>query len=234
MPVAPTLSQKAVELVADGAPDELSLAWVKPLDTRAETLAVDRERMRRQLAAAILNNRLSDRALQPGSPFAGAGANVDDDLLGTAALVSLGISADPAKWQPALDAVLEEQRMLLRDGVTADELKRATTSMLARFQAIADGATTRRDESLADGIADIALEDDLYTSPAQDSGDDPRFLRERDARQRDGGAARSVRGRAAARLPLGPAPGRRRRLPCRRRWPRQRRAPCPPRRPRRR
>ncbi len=46
--------------------------------------------------------------------------------------------------------------MLLRDGVTDDELKRATNALLASFQAASDGAQTRRNESLADGIVSSA------------------------------------------------------------------------------
>jgi len=166
--VAPKPDRNAAEFVADGAPDELSLNWVRPVDRRAETLAVDRERVRRMLAARVINNRLSDRALRPGNPFASASLSLSDSLLDTASLASLAIQADPSRWRPALDAALEEQRMLLRDGVTADDFQRATNSLLASLQASADGALTRRNESLADGIVGAALDDELYTSPAQD------------------------------------------------------------------
>jgi zinc protease len=165
---APKPAQNAAEFVADGAPDELSLNWVRPVDRRAETLALDRERMTRILAIRVLNNRLSDRALRPGNPYTSAGLSLSDSLLDTGSVTSLAIQADPSRWRPALDAALEEQRMLLRDGVTDDELKRATNALLASFQAASDGAPTRRNESLADGIVSSAQEDELYTSPAQD------------------------------------------------------------------
>ncbi|MBO9671261.1 MAG: insulinase family protein [Sphingobium sp.] len=166
--VAPKPDKNAAEFVADGAPDELSLNWVRPVDRRAETLAVDRERVRRMLAARVMNNRLSDRSLKPGNPFASASLSLSDSLLDTASLASLAIQADPSRWRPALDTALEEQRMLLRDGVTAGDFQRATNSLLASLQASADGAPTRRNESLADGIVGAALGDELYTSPAQD------------------------------------------------------------------
>jgi zinc protease len=164
----PKPAQNVAEFVADGAPDELSLNWVRPVDRRAETLALDRERVRRMLAVRVMNNRLGDRALRPGNPFASASVSISDSLLDTASLASLAIQADPARWRPALDTALEEQRMLLRDGVTADDFQRATNSLLAGLQASADGAQTRRNESLADGIVGTAQEDELYTSPAQD------------------------------------------------------------------
>jgi zinc protease len=164
----PSAAVRAAEFVADGAPDQLSVSWMRPLDRRAETLDVDREHLRRLLAFAVFNNRLGDAALKPGSPFTAASASVTDDYLDTGAMVSIGIQSDPAKWQDALQTVLTEQRVLLRDGVSADELKRASNGLLARMQAIADGASTRRDEALADGIVQTALDDDLYTSPAQD------------------------------------------------------------------
>ena len=167
-PVTPTPKVKAAEFVADGAPDELSLDWVRPLDRRAETVALDRERTLRQLGASVLNNRLSDRALKPGNPYTAAGVGISDSLFGTGGIVSLAIQADPAKWQPALDVALEEERMLLRDGVGPDELKRAATAMLTGLQAVADGAATRRNEALADGIVQDALDGELHTSPTQD------------------------------------------------------------------
>ncbi len=167
-PAVPAPTQSAAEFVADGVPDVLSLNWVRPLDRRAQTLAVDREQLRRMLGVAVLNNRLSDRALRPGNPYSAASASVSDSLIGTGGVTSFSIQADPAKWPAALDAALEEQRMLLRDGVSADELKRAANSLLANLQAAVDGASTRRDEALADGIVQAALDDELYTSPAQD------------------------------------------------------------------
>ncbi|HEY1124870.1 MAG TPA: insulinase family protein [Sphingobium sp.] len=168
IPAAARPDKNAAEFVAEGAPDQLSLNWVGPVDRRAETLQVDREGVRRMLAVRVLNNRLSDRALRPGNPFASASVSVSDSLLGTASVASLAIQADPLRWRPALDAALEEQRMLLRDGVTADDFQRAANSLLASLQASADGAQTRRNESLADGIVGTALDDELYTSPAQD------------------------------------------------------------------
>jgi len=167
-PATPVPAQKAAEFVADGAPDELSLNWVRPLDRRAETLAVDREQVARTLGLTVLNNRLSDRALKPGSPYLSAQASMSDALLGTGALVSLSLQADPDKWRPALDAALEEQRVLLRDGVSDDELKRATNSFLTRLRSAVDGASTRRNGALADGLVRAATEDELFTSPAQD------------------------------------------------------------------
>ncbi len=168
VPARPRPTEQAAEFVADGAPDELSLNWVRPLDLRAETLAVDREQLRRSLALAVLNNRLADRALRPGNPYSAAGASLADSLVDTGGLLSLSMQGDPANWRQALDVTLEEERMALRDGVSADELRRAANALLARMQAQADGAATRRDESLADAIVQVALDDELYTSPAQD------------------------------------------------------------------
>ncbi len=106
---APKPAQNAAEFVADGAPDELSLNWVRPVDRRAETLALDRERMTRILAIRVLNNRLGDRALRPGNPYTSAGLSLSDSLLDTGSVTSLAIQAAPSRWRPALDAALEEQ-----------------------------------------------------------------------------------------------------------------------------
>ncbi len=68
----PTGADKVGEMVSPGVPDQVTLEWVGPADRRAETEALDREMLLRQVALTVLNQRLADRALKPGSPFVGA------------------------------------------------------------------------------------------------------------------------------------------------------------------
>jgi zinc protease len=166
-PGTPSHSAMSAEFIAEGAPDSLSLNWVRPLDRRAETEAVDREQLERSLALIALNNRLSERALQPGSAFVGASASANDSVLDIAGLATLAIGGDPAKWREALDAVVEEQRMTLRDGISAEELNRAATALLTQFKRAADAASTRHSVALAEALTAAAATGGLFTSPAQ-------------------------------------------------------------------
>lgn len=166
-PRPPVVADRVAEFIAEGAPDTLALNWVGPADRRAQTMDADAEGIARAMGARVLNNRLGDRALQAGSPFIGAQFSFDGSAFDTASIASLSIRADPAKWQPALEAVLEEQGMLLRDGITREEFARAANSWLAQIQSGVEGAPTRRSEGLADGLVSAAYNGSLFLNPAQ-------------------------------------------------------------------
>lgn len=164
----PDPAKKAAEYVADGVRDQLWLEWVKPDDERAETFAVDKEQLLRMVALTALDNRLSDAASKAGAPFVAAGTGSVPDLFGSAALTLIQITASPEMWQAALDAVTEEQRRMLADGITSDELKRAVTVVRTQLQNAADTASTRKNDNLADELVSTTNRDNLFTSPAQD------------------------------------------------------------------
>ena len=164
--VAP--ARRSVEFIADGVGDRLTLSWVRPADLRVPTIEVEREQVLAQLAVAVLNQRLADRALQPGSPFLGAGASLQPSLNRLAQVAQLAVSASPAQWKGALDAVVEELRRLQRDGVQAADLQRLVPAMRSTFQAAAARADTRPSAQLADGLVRAAHLGSVYTSPAQD------------------------------------------------------------------
>ena len=158
----------ATEFVAAGSPDQLSLSWVRPADRRAETEAVQRERIVQMIGIVVLNQRLTDRGLRPNSPFVGAGAWIASAVFGSAALTQIGIAGSPEKWREAVDAVVEEQRTLLEGGIQPLELQRAVTTVRTQLQASAASATTRQNANLADALVNAANEGQLFTSPAQD------------------------------------------------------------------
>lgn len=164
----PTGADKVGEFVSPGVPDQVTVDWVGPPDLRAETEAVDRDVLLQQVALTALNQRLADRALKPGSPFVGAQAVHVRSLLHSGSLTTMVITTSPDKWQPALDAVSAEQRMLLRDGIQPAELKRAVASLKTQFQNSAATAATRKSPDIADAIVRTVNADELYTSPAQD------------------------------------------------------------------
>ncbi len=167
-PGTPQPAQPAAEFIAPGAPDTLSLSWQRPPDPRAETLAYDREKLAELVAVTIVNNRLADRAAQPGSPYLVAQGQALPSLFGVAALTFLQISAAPEKWQDALAAVIEEQRRLVTGASGDTDLKRATTQLITMLEAAAANAGTRKDGDIADALVSTVNDDQLYTSPAQD------------------------------------------------------------------
>ena len=140
------------EFVSPGAADQLTLTWVGPDDRRAETEAVDRESIVKLIGLAVLNDRLADRALTPGSPFVNARASSVRSLLHSGSITTMTITASPSRWHEAVDAVSAEERMLLRDGAQPGELNRALTSIRTAIQSKAASASTRTSQAIADDI----------------------------------------------------------------------------------
>jgi len=164
--VAP--AKPAVEFVADGVAERLTISWLQPADLRVPTLPVEREQLHAQLAVAVLNQRLGDRALQPGSPFVGANAGLSFSINRLAQVAQLSVVAPAAQWRPAMDAAVEELRRLQQDGVQPADLQRLVPAMRSRFQAVAAQAGTRQSAQLADALVRAAHTGSLVTSPAQD------------------------------------------------------------------
>ena len=164
----PTGAKKVGEIIESGVPDSVSINWVAPSDRRADTNALERELLLRRIALTVLNQRLSDIALQPGAPFVGGEASEERSLVHSAAVTSVDVSASPEKWQAALDAVSAAERGLLRDGVQPNELKRAVATVRTQLENAAANAPTRKSTDIADAIVAMANAEEVFDSPAQD------------------------------------------------------------------
>jgi len=165
---APTGAKKVGEFVSPGVPDQVAVTWAGPADRRAWTAAVDRETFVERVALTVLDQRLSDLALKPGSPFVNAQAIHARSVVDSGAVTQIGVTTSPDKWQASLDLITAAQRELLRDGVQPGELKRAVRTLQTEFQNRAATAPTRKSADIADGIVSTVNQDELVTNPAQD------------------------------------------------------------------
>lgn len=145
-------TRPVVEFIAPDAPHALTLSWLRPVDLRPHTPAVSREFLVRGLAVAALNQRLSDRAQQPGSPLLGAMASVQASVYGAAGVAQLSLRAQPGRWTDALDAAVAELRQLLEHGVTADDLQRLLPGVRSQMQARLAQEPTRPHGAIADRL----------------------------------------------------------------------------------
>lgn len=164
----PKPERRASELIAPGASGALTVSWVRPVDRGTPTVAGERAKVLRWLAMAALNNRLADRAAKAGSPFVAGSAEVVDNLFNSAAVTAIEINSPPEKWGEALDAVMEEQRLLERDGLSAADLSRAVGVVKTQLESAAAGAATRESAQLAGQLADSINQNQVFTSPQQD------------------------------------------------------------------
>jgi len=164
-------TRAAAEFVADGAPDQLVLTWLMPADNRPHTLAVDREQALQQMGNLVLNLRLSDRTLQPGSPFLGAAAGIQPRVFKVAGEASLAVTAPQQQWRPAMDGAVEILRQLLAQGVQPADLQRALPAMRSYLQTAVAQAATRTHRVIADALVSAVDSDNVYESAAQEQAE---------------------------------------------------------------
>ncbi|MDR7295861.1 zinc protease [Pelomonas aquatica] len=164
---APKPTAAAAEFIADGAPDKLSLTWPTPPDMRPPTLAVGRDVLVQQLAAGVLNLRLADRALKPGSPFLGAFGMRLPRLYNVTGQAQLNVMAPPEKWAEALDAATTELRQLQAQGVQPADLARLLPLIRSSMQAMVAQAPTRQSAAIADMLVMNAHYGGVYQSAEQ-------------------------------------------------------------------
>lgn len=164
---SPSPAQPAVEFVAEGAPDGLSLGWLLPPDNRLPTLEVEREQLVAQLGLAVLNTRLAERTLKPGSPFVGAGARLEPSVFKVAGQAKLMVAAPPEQWRTALDAAVEELRLLLQQGVQPADLQRVLSLVRSNFESAVAQAPTRQHAAIADALVASVSSGSVHISAAQ-------------------------------------------------------------------
>jgi zinc protease len=153
--------------VGPGAIDQLSVTWTRPLDTRADTEAKEKDQIARILALTVLNLRLRERSQAPGAPFSVASAHANESF-GVAEQTIIAAVPAPGKWREAAAAIVDEQRRLARDGISAPDVTRVVALTRPSFKAAADAAATRTDAVIVDGLVESAQDDSVYTSPGQD------------------------------------------------------------------
>jgi zinc protease len=151
--------------VQAGVPSRVTLNWVRPADTRPDSVARRRETTIEQLALRVLNRRLQRIAAEPNPPFAGAGAGIAEDARTAERTTVVAVSA-PGKWQEALAAITAEQRRLVQYGIRHGELQREIVDLRSSYTTQVAGAATRNSRGLAEGLVAAVNDDQVVTTPA--------------------------------------------------------------------
>ncbi len=197
--VAPDLGRvkprgESVDLYAEaGGPQQMQIAWAQPYDPTADTFARERAETIESLGFAVLNRRLDRLAQGANPPFIAAGAS-RDNFIKSAKLTTLSVRTTPEGWNRGLTAAVEEQRRLVRFGVTPEELRREITEYRTRLGQQAASASTRRTPDLANAIADTVNEDEVFTGPVQNAANFERFVAGLTPAQVDAAMARAFAG----------------------------------------
>lgn len=153
-------------LVEPGAQLKVQLVWVRPPDLALETRAKDTEDLVKALGFAVLNRRLQVLSRSDAPPFI-VGVALDSDQEHAAQITTLAATAQPGRWNEALNALDQEQRRIVQFGVRQDELDREIADMRAGFVAAAAGEATQRTTALAGAIVGTLSDREVVTSPSQ-------------------------------------------------------------------
>jgi zinc protease len=169
-PAVGTVAQRGPEtrlLVEPGAPLNIQIQWVRPPDLSKDTVAKRQQKLIEGLGLAVLNRRLQRISRSPAPPFIVAQSG-EENLFRSAEVTSLQLSAQPDGWRAALTAADQEQRQLVKYGVSQAELDREIAEWRVQLQTLAAQAPTRRTPQVANDIVQTLDEDEVYTSPAED------------------------------------------------------------------
>ncbi|MDT9599348.1 M16 family metallopeptidase [Sphingosinicella rhizophila] len=168
--VAPALlpdrTLEARLFVTSGVAPRIGLTWVKPADTSPDTRADRERRLIERLALQIINRRLERLAGRPKSPPFIAASISKGRYADRGETVALLAVTEEGKWQPALAALEQEQRRILRYGFTREELDREIAELRAQLTSAAAGAATRFSSGLAQALVGAVNQNEVFTSPA--------------------------------------------------------------------
>jgi zinc protease len=167
----PTLGELAkfdgVHAEPESPATEVSITSITSYPRERDKAALRLRRLPRWLAIAMLNRRFSILAKKENAPFVAASANVAEQFH-FLRQASVRVSCKPEQWTDALATGEQELRRALEHGFTVAELKEAAANFSNLLEQRVKTASTRRSSGLADAIAQSLLDEEVFTSPADD------------------------------------------------------------------
>ncbi|HEY5712299.1 MAG TPA: insulinase family protein [Allosphingosinicella sp.] len=151
----------ATRLFVDpAAPTAVAIAAAGPLDPRADGAALRNQRFNEYLASNLMNRRLARLADAQGARFYAASSGLFD-LLFSARMAQLNVTANGGDWRGALAAGEQELRRAIQHGFSQAELDE---QVRAERETLAAEAENRRSTDLADTIAAMQRTGTVFTA----------------------------------------------------------------------
>lgn len=149
----PAQRRAAADIFVDpGVTSRVSLSWVRPVSTAADSRERRRQEVLHDIAIGALNRRI-ERIAATGNPapFIG-GSAARSELAETSDSTTIAVATQPGQWRPALNAIDQEQRRLVQFGLTQPELEREIANRRTALTQAVAGAETRTSGAIAMGI----------------------------------------------------------------------------------
>ena len=153
--------------VETGVSSGISLAWTRAPDLRPDTVAKRRQDLIEYLGLAVLNRRLSELSHTDTAPFLNATAG-DATLMRSVGIATISAQFVQGKWEPALEAIDQEERRLVQYGVSDAELQREVTAYRTALENAVKSAPTRTTRGLAGSLVSAVNERQVFTSAQTD------------------------------------------------------------------
>ena len=161
--VAPRAPETTI-LVEPGTQSSIQLNWIRPPDTRPDTVAKRITNIHKNLGLAVLNRRLGEISRQDDPPFIAAGAQVEE-LFDSLERGILFAAFNPGGLNRAMETIEQEQRRLTEFGLGQAELDREiANARTARENAVA-AAATRVTPQLSDVLLAAVNDDRVFATP---------------------------------------------------------------------
>jgi zinc protease len=146
---------------------DLSIEIPRPAKNKPDTAANRRDKMVRDLADAMLNQRFSKLAKEKDTPILGA-ESYSYEYLEFVEVTGAMAQCPPEMWQKAVALLETEVRRAVQHGFTDAEFEEAKASLLKAVELRAAQADTRKSRDLASGLVSIVAAKKVFTHPSDD------------------------------------------------------------------
>lgn len=157
-------SAAADDFIDPAIQDSVTIAAFKPWVIEPDTKAKRARNLAEEVGEAIVGRRLAKVALQEDSPIL-AGYFSDAEGWKVFDQITVGAVAKEGAWKAALALVEQETRRAVEHGFTQAEVDEQIANRRTAFKNAVSGVTTRRSDSLADALVDVADGDYVFTRP---------------------------------------------------------------------
>ncbi|MBI9088572.1 MAG: insulinase family protein [Desulfobacterium sp.] len=144
----------------------VSIETVVPVPFEADTLAAFKERAVRDVAEAIVQNRLSRAVRKQGALLSDAGIYSGSFLQGVH-FSAITAETQPDRWEETLGVLEKSLRRALEFGFSDQELARVKADFIQELESFVKEASTRKSSQLAREIIRTTNKKQVFQSPRQ-------------------------------------------------------------------
>lgn len=145
----------------------LMAATANPWKYEKDTLAQRVADFPLELACDMLNRRLSRISQQADAPFHNASIE-ENDYFDLVTVFGFSITAEPTKWQEALNRTEQELRKAIQYGFEEHEYRESLSNLASRINHAIKSWETVQAPTLAKQLVDSITDRNLPTTPAED------------------------------------------------------------------